>query len=338
MPGHPGRRPTRHPPSANTRWKPWPRATGFAALVDREFSGRDFRDEDLSRLRTERAVFSECDFSDANLAESDHRGIGVLQPHVRAEPCCALGAPPACGGHVCAASTLGSVFVQCRMRPMTFDEVDFMLAVLGGNDLRGVADLGGCRLAGGQAGGAILPAQGRAARRRSRSQTAVPLRQRLGPGPGSGRRGSAANARRTARSATHARCAGRRRACRRGCRRAWSARSRRRAPGRRPGPLRSASLASGVAAAVRRGVAERLVDGQLAVDDVVLLDDRDPARTTRDRVDVVTLERDRTRRSGWRIRRRAATGRTAGAGTADDRGQRAGPGGHREHGSSSVFR
>jgi len=42
--------------------------------VDCEFSGRDFRDEDLSRLRTERAVFSECDFTGANLAESDHRG------------------------------------------------------------------------------------------------------------------------------------------------------------------------------------------------------------------------------------------------------------------------
>ena len=40
---------------------------------------------------------------------------------------------------------LGSVFVQCRLRPLTFDEVDFSLAVLGGNDLRGV-DLSGCRL------------------------------------------------------------------------------------------------------------------------------------------------------------------------------------------------
>jgi hypothetical protein len=27
---------------------------------------------------------------------------------------------------------LGSVFVHCRLRPMTFDEVDFTLAVLGG--------------------------------------------------------------------------------------------------------------------------------------------------------------------------------------------------------------
>ncbi|WP_172827674.1 pentapeptide repeat-containing protein, partial [Mycobacterium colombiense] len=40
---------------------------------------------------------------------------------------------------------LGSVFVQCRLRPITFDEVDFTLAVLGGIDLRGV-DLSGCRL------------------------------------------------------------------------------------------------------------------------------------------------------------------------------------------------
>lgn len=33
---------------------------------------------------------------------------------------------------------LGSVFVQCRLRPIAFDEVDFTLAVLGGIDLRGV--------------------------------------------------------------------------------------------------------------------------------------------------------------------------------------------------------
>lgn len=37
---------------------------------------------------------------------------------------------------------LGSVFVQCRLRPITFDEVDFTLTVLGGIDLRGV-DLSG---------------------------------------------------------------------------------------------------------------------------------------------------------------------------------------------------
>jgi len=61
---------------------------------------------------------------------------------------------------------LGSVFVQCRLRPLTFDEVDFSLAVFGGNDLGGV-DMGGCRLraAKGDQLGGDRPAQGRAARR-----------------------------------------------------------------------------------------------------------------------------------------------------------------------------
>jgi uncharacterized protein YjbI with pentapeptide repeats len=42
--------------------------------ADCEFAGRDFTDEDLSRLRTERVVFSECDFSGVNLSESHHHG------------------------------------------------------------------------------------------------------------------------------------------------------------------------------------------------------------------------------------------------------------------------
>lgn len=105
--------------------------------TDCEFTCRDFRDEDLSRLRTERVVFSECDFSGVNLAESEHRGSAfrnctfqrTLLWHSAFHQC----------------SMLGSVFVQCRMRPVKFDEVDFTLAVLGGNDLRGV-DLSDCRL------------------------------------------------------------------------------------------------------------------------------------------------------------------------------------------------
>jgi uncharacterized protein YjbI with pentapeptide repeats len=43
--------------------------------TDGEFAGRDFRDfndADLSRLRTERVVFTDCDFSGVNLAESQH--------------------------------------------------------------------------------------------------------------------------------------------------------------------------------------------------------------------------------------------------------------------------
>jgi uncharacterized protein YjbI with pentapeptide repeats len=33
-------------------------------------------------------------------------------------------------------SLLGSVFSECRLRPLTLSEVDFSLAVLGGRDLR----------------------------------------------------------------------------------------------------------------------------------------------------------------------------------------------------------
>jgi uncharacterized protein YjbI with pentapeptide repeats len=105
--------------------------------VDCEVAGRDFRDEDLSRLRTERAVFTECDFSGVNLAESQHNGSAFRN--------CTFQRTLLWHSTFAQCSMLGSVFVQCRLRPLTFDEVDFTLAVLGGNDLRGV-DLSGCRL------------------------------------------------------------------------------------------------------------------------------------------------------------------------------------------------
>jgi uncharacterized protein YjbI with pentapeptide repeats len=105
--------------------------------ADREFAGRDFRDDDLSRLCTERVVFSECDFSGVNLAESQHRGSAFRN--------CRFERTTLWHSKFAQCSMLGSVFVQCRLRPITFDEVDFTLAALGGNDLRGV-DLSGCRL------------------------------------------------------------------------------------------------------------------------------------------------------------------------------------------------
>jgi len=105
--------------------------------VECEFVGRDFRDEDLSRLHTERAVFSECDFSGVNLAESQHLGSAFRN--------CTFQRTTLWHSTFAQCSMLGSVFVHCRMRPMTFDEVDFTLAVLGGNDLRSV-DLSGCRM------------------------------------------------------------------------------------------------------------------------------------------------------------------------------------------------
>jgi uncharacterized protein YjbI with pentapeptide repeats len=105
--------------------------------VDCEFDGRDFRDEDLSRLSTERVVFTECDFSGVNLTESQHRASAFRN--------CTFKRTTLWHSTFQQCSMLGSVFVQCRMRPLTCDEVDFTLAVLGGNDLRGV-DLSGCRL------------------------------------------------------------------------------------------------------------------------------------------------------------------------------------------------
>ncbi|TDK98872.1 pentapeptide repeat-containing protein [Mycobacterium paragordonae] len=105
--------------------------------TDREFTGEDFQDGDLSRLHTERVVFTECDFSGVNLAESRHRGSAFRN--------CVFTRTTLWHSTFAQCSMLGSVFAQCRLRPATFDEVDFTLAVLGGNDLRGV-DLSGCRL------------------------------------------------------------------------------------------------------------------------------------------------------------------------------------------------
>ena len=113
--------------------------------ADREFDGHDFRDEDLSRLRTERVVFTECDFSGVDLSESEHSGrrsatarfVGPSLWHSTFRHC----------------SMLGSMFTECRLRPVTLVEVDFTLAVLGGCDLRGV-DLSGLPAARSQPGAA----------------------------------------------------------------------------------------------------------------------------------------------------------------------------------------
>jgi uncharacterized protein YjbI with pentapeptide repeats len=104
---------------------------------DCEFVGRDFRDDDLSGLRTERVVFTECDFSGVNLAESEHLGSAFRN--------CTFKMTTLWHSTFRQCSMLGSIFERCRMRPLSLDEVDFTLAVLGGNDLRGV-DLSGCRL------------------------------------------------------------------------------------------------------------------------------------------------------------------------------------------------
>ena len=56
-----------------------------------------------------------------------------------------MGHLPLAGAEFAQCSMLGSPFVQCRMRPLILEDVDFTLAGLGGSDLRAV-DLSGCRL------------------------------------------------------------------------------------------------------------------------------------------------------------------------------------------------
>ena len=105
--------------------------------ADREFTGHDFRDEDLTGLRTERVVFTECDFSGTNLSDSEHLGSAFRN--------CRFVRSTLWHSVFRNCSMLGSTFEECRMRPIVCEEVDFTLAVLAGADLRGV-DLSGCRL------------------------------------------------------------------------------------------------------------------------------------------------------------------------------------------------
>jgi uncharacterized protein YjbI with pentapeptide repeats len=105
--------------------------------VDREYVGHDFRDDDLSRLRTERVVFTECDFSGVDLAESTHQGSAFRN--------CRFRRASLWHSRFAHCSLLGSVFTEVRIRPVTLVEVDLTLSVLAGCDLRGV-DLTDCRL------------------------------------------------------------------------------------------------------------------------------------------------------------------------------------------------
>ena len=105
--------------------------------TEREFVEHDFRDDDLRRLRTERAVFTECNFSGVDLGESEHVGSAFRN--------CTFRRTTLWHSIFRHCSMLGSVFDECRLRPVSFVEVDFTLAALGGCDLRSV-DLSACRL------------------------------------------------------------------------------------------------------------------------------------------------------------------------------------------------
>lgn len=104
--------------------------------ADQEFIGRDFGDEDLAGLTTERVVFTDCDFTSADLGSSTHVGSAFRN--------CLFRRTALWHSIFRYCSFLGSTFDDCRLRPIVCDEVDFSLAALGGADLRGV-DLSGCR-------------------------------------------------------------------------------------------------------------------------------------------------------------------------------------------------
>lgn len=111
--------------------------SGDTVWAEEEFIGRDFRDEDLSRLRTDRVVFDGCDFSGIDMSESEHVGTAFRN--------CRFRRTTLWHSTFKHCSLLGSEFTECRLRPLVLVEVDMTLAVLGGCDLRGV-DLSDCRL------------------------------------------------------------------------------------------------------------------------------------------------------------------------------------------------
>lgn len=104
--------------------------------VEREFVGHDFSDENLADLHTERALFTDCDFTGADLSNSTHIGSAFRT--------CQFRQTALWHSTFRFCSFLGSTFQDCRLAPLICEEVDFSLAVLAGADLRGV-DLSGCR-------------------------------------------------------------------------------------------------------------------------------------------------------------------------------------------------
>ena len=82
--------------------------------VDREFTGHDFRDEDLTGLRTEQVVFTECDFSGVNFSESVHLGSAFRN--------CRFVRSTLWHSTFRNCSMLGSTFEDCRMRQIVCED------------------------------------------------------------------------------------------------------------------------------------------------------------------------------------------------------------------------
>lgn len=111
-------------------------------LDGQEWNGRQFvrctfRDADMSGVRTDSVVFTECDFTGTDLTESTHTNSAFRS--------CTFTRTNLQHSTFRHSTMMGSVFVDSRMRPAVYDEVDFTLAALGNVDLRGL-DLTGCRM------------------------------------------------------------------------------------------------------------------------------------------------------------------------------------------------
>lgn len=103
----------------------------------KHFERCDFSGADLRGLVTRRVTFDDCTFGKTDLGESRHSATAfrscVFDRAVLAESVWE------------ACSLLGSMFVDCRLRPWTVRDSDLTLTGLGGNSLRKM-DLSGLRL------------------------------------------------------------------------------------------------------------------------------------------------------------------------------------------------
>jgi uncharacterized protein YjbI with pentapeptide repeats len=103
----------------------------------REFERCDFTEADLRGLVTEGCTFTECNFTRADLGESQHHATAFRQ--------CTFDRTVLGESAFTGCSLLGSMFVDCRLRPWTVREVDLTLVGLSGCDLR-KTDMTGLRL------------------------------------------------------------------------------------------------------------------------------------------------------------------------------------------------
>lgn len=89
----------------------------------RRFVRCSFAEADLRGLVTESCTFDECDFTGADLGESNHRG-GAFRT-------CRVVRATLGGSAFRSCSLLGTALIDSRLRPIRFTDCDLTLAALG---------------------------------------------------------------------------------------------------------------------------------------------------------------------------------------------------------------